>query len=256
MIALHDLTIAIADRVLVRSVNATLRDGEFIAILGPNGVGKTTLLRTISSLHAAHSGTIEIDGTALGDLDARARARAIGFVTSDDTLTEALLVRDVVSIGRFPHHAWWQWNPLPDDNRAIESALAAVHMSDCGERLFSTLSSGERQRIWIAMGLAQETPALLLDEPTSHLDVRVAHEILALLRRLAREGKTVVCVLHDLNDAAAYADRIMLLGCAQMLAFDTPERALEPALVERAYGIAVEHVQTSSGLRVFPTTNI
>jgi iron complex transport system ATP-binding protein len=129
--------------------------------------------------------------------------------------------------------------------------LHAVHLEVEAQRLFTTLSSGERQRVWIAMGLAQDTPVLLLDEPTSHLDVRVAHEILALLRALARDGRTVVCVLHDLNDAAAYADRLMLLGCERMLAFDVADRVLAPALIERAYGIAVSRVETPEGPRVF-----
>lgn len=252
MIQLRDLTVSVPQRTLLRDVDATLRAGEFIAILGPNGVGKTTLLRTMCGLHAPLKGSIVIDGTELRGMDPRVRARAIGFVTSDDTLTEALRVRDVVGIGRFPHHAWWQWNVLPQDERAIEDALDSVHMRDCGERLFSTLSSGERQRIWIAMGLAQESPVLFLDEPTSHLDVRIAHEILALLRRLAHDGRLIVSVLHDLNDAAAYADRIMLLGCERMLALDAPDRALDTSLLELAYGIAVERVATSRGLRVFP----
>jgi iron complex transport system ATP-binding protein len=252
MIALRDVTIGVPHRTLLRDIDASLRDGEFIAILGPNGAGKTTLLRTMCGLHAPDVGSIEIDGTALSHMDSQSRARAVAFVTSDDTLSEALRVRDVVSIGRFPHHAWWQWNPLAQDERAIDDALDAVHMRDCGERLFSTLSSGERQRIWIAMGLAQATPVLLLDEPTSHLDVRVAHEILALLRRLAHEGRTVASVLHDLNDAATYADRIMLLGGERMLAFDTPDRALDASLLQRAYGISVERVATARGLRVFP----
>jgi ABC-type cobalamin/Fe3+-siderophores transport system ATPase subunit len=120
------------------------------------------------------------------------------------------------------------------------------------ERLFATLSAGERQRVWIALGLAQETPILLLDEPTSHLDVRVAHEILALLRGLTRAGKTVVCALHDLNEAAAYADRIALLGDGRLLAFEPPATLLGSPLLERAYGIAMEQVVLPGNrLRVF-----
>jgi iron complex transport system ATP-binding protein len=127
-----------------------------------------------------------------------------------------------------------------------------VHMSEYSGRLFSTLSSGERQRIWIAMGLAQETPVLLLDEPTSHLDVRAAHEILALLRDVARRGRTVVCALHDLNEAAGYADCVMLLGCGRMLVLDAPDRALTEEYVRQAYGIGITRVETAHGTRVFP----
>ncbi len=251
MIELQHLTIAAGGRPLVRDIDAHIRTGEFVAVLGPNGVGKTTLLRVVAGLAAPQSGTVHTDGASVAAMSPVARAKHIAFVTSDDVMSEALRVRDVVAMGRFPHHAWWQWRTTEDDDDAVAAALEAVHMSAFSGRLFTTLSSGERQRVWIAMGLAQQTPILLLDEPTSHLDVRVAHEILALLKHLAHEGRAVVCVLHDLNDAAAYADRLMLLGCEQMLAFDAPSPVMTPALIQSAYGIAVERIDTTAGPRVF-----
>ncbi|MEO9170297.1 MAG: ABC transporter ATP-binding protein [Candidatus Baltobacteraceae bacterium] len=254
MIELHNVTVGIAGRSLVRGIDLCIGDGEFVAILGANGVGKTTLLRSLCGLHPVKTGEVRIDGTSISALPASERARRVAFVTTDDALTDALTVRDVVSIGRFAHHRWWQWSPRGDDDGAVDRALGAVRMSDYGKRLFATLSSGERQRVWIAMGVAQTTPVLLLDEPTSHLDVRVAHAILALLRELARAGTTVVCVLHDLNDAAAYADRLMLLGCERLLAFGPPDDVLRPDLVENAYGIAMHAISTDHGVRIFPVT--
>src|SRR5581483_6114060 len=160
----------------------------------------------------------------------------------------------VVATGRYPFHRWWQWNATSRDNDEIAQALHAVNMEGYAERLFATLSSGERQRIWIALALAQNAPILLLDEPTSHLDIRAAHEILSLLRVQTQLGKTVVCAIHDINDALAYADRLMLLGNGRVLALDTPERILESTLLESVYGVAMERVRTAAGaLRVFAT---
>jgi iron complex transport system ATP-binding protein len=252
MILLERVAIAAGGRDLVRDIDASIAPGEFVAVLGPNGVGKTTLLRAIRGLHPIASGHIAIDGSPLASMGPLERAHRMAFVTADDMMTEALTVADVVAMGRFPHHRWWQWRPSAHDDETIDRALRDVGMASHGAQLFTTLSSGERQRAWIAMGLAQETPIVMLDEPTSHLDVRVAHELLALLRRLAAEGRTIVCVLHDLNDAAAYADRLLLLGCERMLAFDRAEAVLTPEIVERAYGIAVERIDTARGPRVFP----
>ncbi|MDQ2864966.1 MAG: ABC transporter ATP-binding protein [Candidatus Eremiobacteraeota bacterium] len=252
MIEFRNATIGIAEKTLVRDIEAQIAPGKFVAVLGANGAGKTTLLRTICGFARLRAGEIRLDGTPVAALTGRERARLLAFVTTDDALTDALTVRDVVSIGRFAHHRWWQWRSSPEDETAVDRALCAVRMDAYGARLFATLSSGERQRVWIAMGVAQRTPILLLDEPTSHLDVRVAHEILALLRELARSGTTILCVLHDLNDAAAYADELMLLGAESMLAFGAPRNVLRPDLVERAYGIAMHAIPTEHGIRIFP----
>jgi iron complex transport system ATP-binding protein len=252
MIELRSATIGIGGRTLLEAVDARIHDGEFVAVLGPNGVGKTTLLHAIAGLGRPTSGTILVGGAEIAHLGPAERALRVGFVTSDEILLDALLVRDVVAIGRYPHHRWWEWQERRSDCEAVDRALAAVGLESLADRLVSTLSSGERQRVWIALGLAQETPVLLLDEPTSHLDVRVAHEILALLRDLARAGKTIVCVLHDLNDAATYSDRIALLGCGGLLALEPPDAVLASDLLDRTYGVSMERVTLADGrLRVF-----
>jgi iron complex transport system ATP-binding protein len=252
LIELRGVDLRIGGRELLGGIEARVARGEFIALLGANGTGKTTLLRAIVGLHAPSRGTIRLDGIANSQMGTLERAKRVALVTGDEVLLDALRVRDVVSIGRFPHHRWWQWQTKAADDAAIESAFAAVRIEEFADRLFSTLSAGERQRVWIALGLAQETPILLLDEPTSHLDVRVAHEILALLRSLTRSGKSVVCALHDVNEAVAYADRIAVLGRGTLLAIATPEELLAGAALERAYGIAMDRVRLPDGrLRVF-----
>ncbi len=238
MIELRDVTLDVGGRTLLRDIDARVGAGEFVALLGRNGAGKTTLLRAIAGLHRIASGSISITGVPSAQLRPLDRAKRIAFVTGDEAFLEALLVRDVVSIGRFAHHRWWQWNAAPADDDAVDRALAAVRIGAFAQRLFSTLSAGERQRVWIALGLAQETPVLLLDEPTSHLDVGVAHEILGLLRKLTKEGKAVVCALHDINEAAGYADKIALLGDGKLLAMESPDAVLTEPLLLEAYGIA------------------
>jgi iron complex transport system ATP-binding protein len=252
MIELRDVALQIGGHPLLAGIDAGVRTGEFVAVLGPNGVGKTTLLRAIAGLHKPSAGTIFIDGIANADLRPFERARRVAFVTGDEAVFEALSVAEVVATGRIPYHRWWQWRADADDERAVAAALTSVRLEAFAERLFSTLSAGERQRVWIALGLAQETPILLLDEPTSHLDVRVAHEILELLHGLARSGKTIVCALHDVNEAAAYADRIAMLGEHRLLEFARPDDLLTGTALERVYGIRMERVRTASGrLRAF-----
>ena len=256
MISAHHLTLRAGERTLLAQASFAVRAGEFVGLLGANGVGKTTLLRTLAGVRAADGGSVLVDGRLLRECSAAVRARLVAYVTTDDVFLDRLLVRDVVAMGRYPHHRWWQWREEAPDADAVESALAAVHLQALSSRRFDTLSSGERQRAWIALALAQQAPLLLLDEPTSHLDVRVARDILRLLRAQANAGRTVICALHDLNEAAEFADRILLLGCGELLAFAPPAEALAPDLLERAYGIRMELLRTPSGLlRVYPAAS-
>lgn len=254
MIALRNVTLDVASRRLLEGITMTVNDGTLVALIGPNGVGKTTLLRAIAGMHPVERGTIVFDGTPVKELSARERARRIAFLPAEETPLESLRVREVVAAARFAHHEWWQWREDADDERAIESALAHVRMTSARERFFSTLSSGERRNVWVALALAQQTPALLLDEPTTHLDLHVAQRMLALLRHLARGGKTILCALHDVNEAAAYADTIVLLGAGLLRIAGPPEDVLASPLLDEVYESAIERVRLQDGsLRIYPS---
>jgi len=256
VIAVRDLELRVAGKPLLASMSFEIGAGEFVGILGRNGAGKTTLLRALAGLRPADAGSVSLNSRAIAAMPPAERSRAIAFVTSDDVFADRLTVRDVVSAGRYPHHRWWQWTQEPHDATAIRNALEAVELQSFAGREFTTLSSGERQRVWIALAIAQEAPLLFLDEPTNHLDLRAAQHVLKLLREQVDAGKTVVCVLHDPNEAAAYADRAMLLAGGAVLAFEAKERALTPALLERAYGLKMESITTASGVnRIFPSSS-
>lgn len=244
MIEAHGLAIRAGGRILAREIDFAAGAGECIAVVGPNGAGKTTLLRTLAGLLAPASGSISVDGEDIGHLGT-ARAQHVAFIASDESVFETLRVHEVVATGRYPYHAWWDWREHERDRDAVMAALRSVGMTDFHDRLFATLSSGEQQRVWLAMALAQQTSTLLLDEPTSHLDVRVASEILALLHTMRDEGKSVICVMHDLNQALAFAGRLLVLGEDGYLGVYSPERALQARVLDQAFGI---ELQSATGL--------
>lgn len=252
-VSLRGARITVGKRTLFERLDLDMLPGEFWAVVGPNGVGKTTLLRTIAGLQRLGSGDVLVDGTQLGRLTPRARAGYVALLTSETGAPSGMSVRDVVATGRFASRAWWGWNERADDHAAAQEALARVGLAELADRPCETLSSGERQRAWLALALAQRARTILLDEPTSHLDVRFAREILSLLRNIAAAGTTIVAVLHDLNEAATFADRVALFGERSLLSAGPPRSALLPDALQRAYGIAFEAVDAAGAYRVAPS---
>jgi iron complex transport system ATP-binding protein len=234
-------------RTLLRDVSLALDDGV-VALLGPNGVGKTSLLRAMAGMLAPAAGTIALDATPLRELDPRARARRIAFVDPTEPVLAALTVGDAVASARFPHHRWWEWEATADDDAAVDDALVRTGTAAFRMREIGTLSAGERQRVWIAVALAQHASVLLLDEPTSHLDLKASLETLQLVREIAAGGALVVAVLHQLEEAAAFADRVVVLGEGGVVADGAPETALSADAIERAYGVAVTVERRPEGL--------
>jgi len=253
MIDARALVLGYRDRVVLRDVALTLRAGELVAIVGPNGSGKTTLLRALAGTLAPAAGTVLIDGIPVYGLSAAERARRVALVAAEEHADGDVTVRDAVSMGRLAHRPWWQWNGAPEDDAIVEAALERVDLVPFAERLLDTLSSGERQRVWIATALAQQTPALLFDEPTSHLDLGGAYATLDILRGLVDEGAAIAVVLHDLNLAVASVDRIVLVGDGTVIADGPVAGVFRTELLSRAYGAEIAVTETADGTMVaFP----
>ncbi|MGY0233854.1 ABC transporter ATP-binding protein [Longispora urticae] len=226
---------------VVRDGTLTLRRGEVTALVGPNGSGKSTLLRALARLHRPDAGRVLLDdGSSALDLSARDFARQVTLLAQSRPVPVGVTVSDVVGYGRHPYRGRWR-SEDPDGARAVEWAMRVTGVEAMAGRPVDELSGGELQRVWLATCLAQDTGVLLLDEPTTYLDLRYQVEILDLVRDLADDhGVAVGVVLHDLNQAAAVADRLVLLHGGSVRATGTPAEVLTGTHLTETYGIRVD----------------
>lgn len=230
------LVVAYDGRVVVDGVDLALPQGSFTVILGPNASGKSTVLRALARVLKPASGDVLFDGRALGEYGSKELARRMGLLPQDAIAPEGMRVADLVSRGRYPHHSALQrWTST--DDTATRDALAATNTADLAERYVDQLSGGQRQRVWVALLLAQQTPVMLLDEPTTFLDIAHQYELLDLLRDLNTQGKTVIAVLHDLNQAARYADNLVLMKEGRVVATGSPSELITAEQVGDVFGI-------------------
>ncbi len=211
MIALENLSLGYDQRPLLQGVYAHFEAGSLTALIGRNGTGKSTLLRAIAGLGKINGGIIRIDGSAIDALDTQTRARKIAFVTTERVRIANLRCRDVVALGRAPYTNWIG-KMQEEDRLIVDQALQAVGMSDYADRTMDRMSDGECQRVMIARALAQQTPVILLDEPTSFLDLPNRYELGRLLGRLAhKEQKCILFSTHELDIAEQLCDTIALI---------------------------------------------
>ncbi|MFF4445238.1 ABC transporter ATP-binding protein [Streptomyces sp. NPDC001502] len=226
---------------VVHDASMTLRPGEVTVLVGPNGSGKSTMLRTTARLQRPRTGTLVIDGDTDGfALSPREFSRRVALLTQGRPTPSGLTVRDLVEFGRYPYRGRWGRDD-PGGRAAVDRALALTGVGELAERGAEHLSGGQLQRVWLAGCLAQETGVLLLDEPTTYLDLRYQVELLDLMRDLADDhGIAVGAVLHDLDQAAAVADRIVLLHAGRIIADGAPEDVLTPERLTDTYGIRIE----------------
>lgn len=249
-----DLSTGYDGRLIIEHQDLAIPDGRITTIIGPNGCGKSTMLRALARLLPAASGTVLLDGQDIRRIAPRTVARTLGLLPQQPIAPEGLRVSDLVARGRHPHQTWYrQWSR--DDSAAVDRALELTHTAELADRPVDALSGGQRQRVWIALTLAQETDLLLLDEPTTYLDLAHSMEVLDLVHDLKHvHGKTVVMVLHDLNLAARYSDWIVVMADGAVLAEGAPTEILNAELLEQAFGLKSVVVQdpVSGGPLVVP----
>lgn len=232
----ENTTLRYDTREISRNLSITIPDGSFTVIVGPNACGKSTLLRALSRLLIPSDGRVILDGETITRLPAREVARRLGLLPQSATAPEGITVADLVGRGRFPHQSFLrQWSQ--QDERAVTDALAATGMTQHAGRPVAELSGGQRQRVWIAMVLAQQTPILLLDEPTTYLDIAHQIDLMELLSDLNAAGRTVVAVLHDLNQACRYASHLIAMRDGAIIAEGRPDQIVSEALIQQVFGL-------------------
>jgi iron complex transport system ATP-binding protein len=232
----EDLTLRYGPRIAVRRVSLTVTHGELVAIVGPNGGGKSTLLRGLARLHKPAAGRVLLGDNDIRALNARAVARVLAVLPQSPPAWLDLTVRELTWRGRYPHQGLLQ-RATSADHDAVAWAMDAADVACFADRSLLSLSGGERQRAWIALALAQQPAILLLDEPTSFLDIRHQVEIMQLLQRLNADGITVVVVLHDLALASRHAQRVVGLRDGQVAFDGSPLSVFQPPALEAVFGV-------------------
>ncbi len=237
LLSTRRLTLAYDGASIIMNLDLAIPAGKITTLVGPNGCGKSTLLRGLARLLKPRAGTVYLDGADIFKLSTKAVAKRLGILPQGPVAPEGLTVRDLVAQGRYPYQNWLQqWSK--EDERLVEQALATTGMTPLADRALDTLSGGQRQRAWIAMALAQDTEILLLDEPTTFLDLAHQVEVLDLLYELNQtEGRTIVMVLHDLNQACRYADYLVAVREGQVWAEGVPAQVMTEAIVREVFGL-------------------
>ncbi|WP_435929419.1 iron-enterobactin ABC transporter ATP-binding protein [Dryocola sp. BD613] len=233
----EQLTLGYGNHVVADGLTVAIPDGKFTAIIGPNGCGKSTLLRTLSRLMKPTAGQVWLDGNEIHRLATKEVARRIGLLAQNASAPGDISVAELVARGRYPHQPMFaRWRE--EDRLAVTRAMQATRIEDLADQPVDTLSGGQRQRAWIAMVLAQETSIMLLDEPTTWLDISHQIDLLELLSELNREkGYTLAAVLHDLNQACRYATHLIALRDGKIVAEGAPGEIVTPELIEAIYGL-------------------
>ncbi|WP_159848851.1 ABC transporter ATP-binding protein [Nocardia sp. CY41] len=233
----ENVTLGYGDRVVVDGLSLNITPGVVTTVIGPNGCGKSTLLRSLGRLLRPRDGRVLLDGKAISTMKTKDVARIVGMLPQSPVAPEGLTVADLVARGRHPHQSWFrQWSGT--DETEVTTALEQTGIADLADRPLDELSGGQRQRAWISMALAQGTDILLLDEPTTYLDLAHSIEVLDLVDRLHADlGRTVVMVLHDLNLAIRYSDQLVVMHAGRVVAAGAPGEVVSVELLREVFDL-------------------
>ncbi|TQS47037.1 ABC transporter ATP-binding protein [Cryptosporangium phraense] len=235
----ENLTLAYDEHVVARDLGVEIADGSFTVIVGPNACGKSTLLKALARVLEPRAGTVYLDGKAITSYPSKEVARRLGMLPQSPVVPNGIVVEDLVARGRFAHQRLLrQWSS--EDEAAVAEAMRLTEVTALAERYVDELSGGQRQRVWLALALAQQTEILLLDEPTTFLDLAHQFEVLDLCADLHEQGRTIVAVLHDLNQAARYATDMIVMKAGAVVGQGAPAAVMTPELIEDVFGVPCE----------------
>lgn len=239
----QDLHLSYGGPMIVEGLTVTIPTQEITAIIGPNGCGKTTLLKALARILIPAQGKVEVNDINIHSQPTKEIARQLGLLPQNPRSPDAITVSDLIRRGRYPHQSIFrQWSS--DDETSVDMALSLTGLTNFSERLIDELSGGQRQRVWIAMLLAQETPIMLLDEPTTHLDIAHQIEVLDLLKELAeKNNRTIVMVLHDLNLAVRYADNLVAMRDGKIKTAGKPNNVVTAQMIREVFSIQAQILQ-------------
>ncbi len=253
MLRVLEVAFSYKDEGTLRNITFDIMPGEFVALMGPNGSGKTTMMRCINKIMETDCGTIEIDGQNIADLSMSEMSRICTTVPADTAVDFSLSVRDYVALGRSPYikTIWWEDE---EDERLIGDAMWDLGVASYANRRLQELSSGERARVLLAKGIVQTPKLLLVDEPSAHLDIKYKIQIMEILKGLSRSrGLTVLIASHDINLLTRFCDRILLLSEGHIVDYGTAKQVVTEESIQRVFDIRVKVVEEEETVYVLPT---
>jgi ABC-type cobalamin/Fe3+-siderophores transport system ATPase subunit len=251
VLSLDTVSFDYGSRSVIEAISFDVRHGEFLAIVGPNGCGKSTALKLMAGLLAPSTGNVLLQGKRVASMRRKAIARELALLAQSNEAPAGMLVRDLIGMGRFAHEGWFTAE-TQEDRRHIADAMRIMDVEAFSDRRVGELSGGQLQRCRMAMTLAQDANILLLDEPTNNLDLNYQYALLDVARKQAKAGRAVVAVLHDLTQASLYADRIILMDAGKIVADGTPADVLTVDMIEAVYGVRTTALHFGGAVILLP----